>query len=155
MFRFKITTYSLFLLGKNMLLVHDLGQNVYLVQNTREYKNFRNKDTLVHVMPEFVVTFLQDWEQGSERVRNSPFLIYEHDSQHMMLGLHLSSYSWKCRISHTFVHPSSHSQVNVSSLVYFEVSRIEEFRGVCAVFVSFKYFLSTLYRVFNLEENML
>jgi len=60
MFRFKITTYSLFLLGKNMLLVHDLGQNVYLVQNTREYKNFRNKDTLVHVMPEFVVTFLQD-----------------------------------------------------------------------------------------------
>lgn len=31
MFRSKITTYSLFLLGKNMLLAHDLGQNVYPV----------------------------------------------------------------------------------------------------------------------------
>lgn len=64
---------------------------------------------LVHIIHEFVVTSLQDWEKGSEWVHNSPFLICEHDSQHKMLGLHISSYSQKYCNSHTFVCPSSHS----------------------------------------------
>lgn len=43
-----------------MLLIRDLGQNVYPFRNTREFKNFRSKDTLVHTTLELVVSFLRD-----------------------------------------------------------------------------------------------
>lgn len=88
MFRCKITTYSLFLLGKSVLVVHALGQNVYPVWNPRELKNFISKDTLLHLILEFVVTFLQNQHEDGNGF-SFPSLLYECYSQCKMFVLYI------------------------------------------------------------------